>query len=310
MYDIFNRDRTGWMFLLNLHDAYFKEQVLNSASILLFKSRYDPGLHNLPAGMPVRAVAEHIVFAAPDRFQLQGPSIRPPARRLVNVQPLSRAHSALSTAYGLRPVPPNEPMRMLNAIEHFVADKIDLEFGRSDRLFWLAEIAEVLDIDLDQLLDQRFSTSTEAADALKRLLLHLGLPVYADTFYLVTVFSVDAWGAMPGDNTYRRPTAFDGVDNDYFKQRWLAHYATLEEWNKTSDLNKLADDLPDVEDGAWEIVGRPCIVSRVSAMVAARSGPDEVPACCDTFAKKLIDKYEAGGAPSWRSAAKDLQGVT
>lgn len=282
-------DHSGQLVVANLHNAQ-SDQVLHRDIIIRFASRFN--IERIASSSkPARSIAEDIVFAKPHDFQLAGPEIRSPRKNLLNIRPLSEVHYMLTT----RDSRPSDPQHMLQEVRAIIAARPDDIFGREKRLLWIAEQDEEIQEDLEWLLGREVDRSNDGAAKLERIMLYYGLPILSGTTYLLTEFSAKDWGSQPNDTTYRRPTAFDGVDGDYFKQRRLRPCAEQTEWNKTVDLGTALDAKSDLGDGAWEAVGMPLQMTRVKRTAIVLSSAEARPVDPKLYVDCMKRLYDLAG---------------
>jgi hypothetical protein len=276
IFELLFSDYSGQLVAANLHAAE-RGQVLEPKIIVKF-ARVFPDLQSrMNSDRPARSIAEDIVFSHPKVFQLAGPAIRPPRKDLINIQELSRVHYVLAAQDGSHDRPPSDPADMLGEVRAFIAARPDDPYGRKDRLLWIAEQDEAVQANLEWLLSHGQVRSDEGAERLERVMLYYGLPIQSGTTYLVTEFSAKNWGSHSNDATYRRPTAFDGVDGDYFKQRRLCESLDHSEWNRTADLMTARQTADELGDGAWEAVGIPLQMARITRTATVLSSIDAKP---------------------------------
>jgi hypothetical protein len=298
LFELLFLDYTGQLLVANLHTAE-REQVLRSNIIQRFARHFRA---DAPQGTKrARAIAEDIVFAQPGAFQLAGPEVRPPRKNLINIRPLSQVHFMLTAGESR----PSDPEHMLREVRAIVAARPENIYGRENRLLWIAEQDDEIQVDLDWLLSRDIDRSTEGAAKLKRIMLYYGLPIYSGTVYLITEFSSTSWGSQPHDLTYRRPSAFDGVDNDYFKQRRLRPCVEETEWNKTVDLGTALHSDAALNDGAWEAVGMPLQMARITKTASVLSSIDARPVDPRVFVDCIKHVFEQAGT-KWDQIPADM----
>jgi hypothetical protein len=305
---IFSRlfaEPSGQLIVANLYTAMVMTTppLLTHNLVLQFATAYDPAAP-VP-GPTVRAIAERIVFdlGLADRFQLAGPKVRPPRGRVINIRPLSRVHAVLEKLYckklygkvasGLPPV--DKDVENFRDVERFKRGLPDDPFGDPLLLQWVGEPEGNAAGDIDWLLNNQRPTSDEAAKRIIRVMNHFGLKTENKTAYLITEFNTSDWGTGSSDHSFRRPTAFDGIDCDYFKQRYLNPAPVGLGWNKTVDLSSLETPGSDPKDGIWEAVGRPLAMGRIKRQVFARSAASVAVPSCEEFVERLEQVYSGIG---------------
>lgn len=286
---------SGQLVAANLHAAE-RGNVVPRDLLSKFAMAFDAAA--VGPDKPSRALAENIVFAQPNVFQRAGPQIRAPRKDLINVRALSLVHRVLvDRSATSRVLPPVDPTEMLAEIRSVISARPDGLFGRPDRLLWLAEKDGPVESDLDWLLSRENVRNTEGASRLERVMLHYGLPIQPNTDYLVTELSANDWGGLPNDRTYRRPTAFDGVDGDYFKQLRLVECADPSEWNKAVNLQSAHSPTKQLQDGAWEAVGVPLQMQRIQRTAIALSSSEIRPLHQSIFVDCIRAAYNSVGIP-------------
>lgn len=287
------RHYSGQLVAANLHAAE-RGNVVTRDLISRFATAFDAAA--LSAEKPSRALAENIVFAQPDVFQRAGPQIRAPRKDLINVRPLSLVHRMLvDRSITSRVLPPVDPTDMLAEIRSVISARPDGLFGRPDRLLWIAEKDGPVETQLDWLLSRENVRNAEGASRLEQVMLYYGLPVQPSTDYLVTELSANDWGRLSNDLTYRRPTAFDGVDGDYFKQLRLVECSDPSEWNKAVNLQSAFSSAKQLEDGAWEAVGVPLQMQRITRTAIVLSSSEIRPVHQSIFVDCIKAAYDSIG---------------
>ncbi len=302
MADIFEMlfgDESSQLFTANLHAAW-REQIIAQQVIRAFADA-TAALSLSTAGKPPRSIAMSAIFAHTELFQRAGPEIRPPRRDLINIRPLSQVHYSLTDTR----VAPNDRGLMLADVRACILRRPRDVYGRADRLLWIAEQDDAIQVDVNALLSSDRHENGGDAKRLERVMLFYGLPVLSRTNYLITEFAHENWGSLASDQTYRRPTAFDAVDGDYFKQRRLRDYLDANEWNKTADLASILRENPLLGDGAWEAVGIPLQMARVKRTAVVLSSADAEPCDRRVYATHVKQAYLLAGV-NWDNIPLEL----
>lgn len=283
-------DHTGQLVAANLFTAC-REAVVETSLLRDFGS----ALRCFPDEVtgPARAHAENVVFGQAAAYQLKGPPVRPPRRKLINIRELTKLHKVLASRYRPNHAPAysNRDV-MFREVSDWISRHPDDLFGHPERLMWIAEPTEQAEQLFGVIMDNpTIPERQEAVDSLGLLLQLFGLPVYGGSPYLVSHISWEDWGSGANEASYRRPTVFDGVDGDYFKQLHLAPCETEHPWNTTADLRRAPDG--EISDGTWEAVGYPILMRRVQRFTVVNAPSHMHPVDPRQYVLCVRSKYEA-----------------
>lgn len=134
------------------------------------------------------------------------------------------------------------------------------------------------------------------------LLRFMGLPVAGGEQWLMTIFKPWTNGAV-----LQRPTAFDGIDGRYFRQR--PDGAVSGNWGRTADLNSCElPAFPTVTDGAAEAIGWSLHAIDVEECVVLPPMPMPSPddARLSSLYSESLLKWVTPDAADWSESAEQL----
>ncbi len=302
---LLEQDVVGQVVLANLWGA-LKEGLVPLALVHSFLDAHNG---TAPSKSPVsRAHAENIVFGNPKDFQMQGPASSPQAgARYLNIQPLTRWHKTLADLYDAT------RSRTTASDEERFKDAVDIRVafpnqpaGRSDRLLWLALLDDQLQDELlsivPRVADGLIVREPTASNALALLFKRFGVRFERRTPYILSCFENSSVDKSKRSIQLFRPTVFDGVDGDYFKQLHLSGGPATH--GSTADLRSIPNA---ISDGVKEVVTLPPPLARIiwQAVVYSPDEPDS--SNPSDFAAALSAKM----APrlNWSRSASEITGM-
>lgn len=179
----------------------------------------------------------------------------------------------------------------------------EIEMFDSRRLVWYAKREGDFDVRIEKLREETRNGSGQ--ELLVALLRFLGLPIAQEEVWMMISFAASDRAEL------RRPTAFDGIDGMFFKQKPHALTKGSGGWGRTTDLGSLGEPSGRLSDGALEAVGRPLTIGDVIDCEAFVPVPNKIDpaniALQSAYSRNFLP-YVAPGIPDWRDVALGLGG--